>query len=103
MKNILVPTDFSGNATHAIRFALELSRKQKSKITLFHSFVLPVYATDIPVFPQADEELRKVSEEALSNLVSKTGDGFSVSASDIVNLGRTLTLNLPFLLVAITG
>lgn len=71
MKNILVPTDFSGNATHAIRFALELSRKQKSKITLFHSFVLPVYATDIPVFPQADEELRKVSEEALSNLVSK--------------------------------
>ena len=71
MKNILVPTDFSGNATHAIRIALELSRKQKSKITLFHSFVLPVYATDIPVFPQADEELRKVSEEALSNLVSK--------------------------------
>lgn len=71
MKNVLVPTDFSGNATHAIRFALELCRKQKAKMTLFHSFVIPVYATDVPVFPQADEELRKVSEDTIQKLVNK--------------------------------
>lgn len=71
MKNILVPTDFSGNAGHAIRFALELARKQKANVLLFHSFVIPVYATDVPVFPQADDELRKVSEEAMQKLVAK--------------------------------
>ena len=71
MKNVLVPTDFSNNAMHAIRFTMELCRKQNSKVVLFHSFIIPVYATDIPVFPQADEELRKVSEEAIQKLINQ--------------------------------
>lgn len=71
MKNILVPTDFSQNALHALRFAMELNRKLRAKLILFHSYIIPVYATDVPVFPQADDELRKSSEEALEKLRTK--------------------------------
>jgi len=59
MKTILVPTDFSKNSDNAIHFAMELNKKLKSKVTLFHSYVVPAFASDIPVVMPSDEEMER--------------------------------------------
>lgn len=71
MNTILLPTDFSDNSIHAIRYALTLNKKIKAKAVLFHSYVIPVYATDVPVVMPVDSELKKASEEALSKILSE--------------------------------
>ncbi|MFM2207818.1 MAG: hypothetical protein RL213_1793 [Bacteroidota bacterium] len=68
MKKIFVPTDFSPGAEHALRFACELNRKLKATIVLHHSFLIPVYATEVPVLLPTDAELHKSSEEGLRQL-----------------------------------
>lgn len=68
MKTIIVPTDFSDNAMHALRYACMLNVKLNGKIILFHSYALPVLAIDMPyeIMPP-DDELKKVSLIALNN------------------------------------
>lgn len=41
MKHILIPTDFSDNASNALHFALELARMTKAKCTLLHAYEMP--------------------------------------------------------------
>lgn len=41
-KNILVPTDFSPNATHALEYALDLAKKLEAKVTVLHVYEIPV-------------------------------------------------------------
>ncbi|RFP65870.1 universal stress protein [Hymenobacter lapidiphilus] len=41
MKNILVPTDFSAEAHHAFRAALQLARRTGGSVTLLHVLALP--------------------------------------------------------------
>ncbi|SDY31986.1 universal stress protein [Hymenobacter psychrophilus] len=41
MKNILVPTDFSAEAHHAFRTALQLARRTGGSVTLLHVLALP--------------------------------------------------------------
>lgn len=65
MKKILVPTDFSPAAAHALRYICELNRKIGAEILLHHSYVLPVYATEVPILLPTDAELKAASEEAL--------------------------------------
>ncbi len=43
MKKILVPTDFSSQATAALNFAVEIARKQNSEVLLYH--VIESYLT----------------------------------------------------------
>lgn len=68
MKTFLLPTDFSENALHAIRYALALNQKLNARVILFHSYVIPVYSTDIPLVVPQDAELKKASEDALNQL-----------------------------------
>ena len=68
MKTYLLPTDFSDNALHAIRYALTLNKKINARIILFHSYVIPVYSTDIPIVMPEDSDIRKVSEEVLEKM-----------------------------------
>ncbi|MFM2134904.1 MAG: hypothetical protein RL021_304 [Bacteroidota bacterium] len=68
MKRILVPTDFSPAATHALRYICELNRKIGAEILLHHSYVLPVYATEVPILLPTDAELKQSSEEALEEV-----------------------------------
>jgi len=68
MKTILVPTDFSKNSDNAIHFALELNKKLNAKVTLFHSYVVPAYASDIPVVMASDDELKSASEKGMNQL-----------------------------------
>jgi nucleotide-binding universal stress UspA family protein len=68
MKKIFVPTDFSPNAEHALRFVCELNKKLKATVVLHHSFLIPVYATEVPVLIPTDAELQQSSEEGLQQL-----------------------------------
>ncbi len=68
MRTYLVPTDFSDNAKHAINYALHFNDKMNARIILFHSYVVPVYSTDIPLVVPQDSELKKASEEAMEKL-----------------------------------
>ena len=49
MKTILCPTDFSNGSENAVRYAIELARKYKSKILLMHAYETPVIYTDVSV------------------------------------------------------
>jgi len=71
MKTILVPTDFSENALNAILYALKMNKKIKAKIILFHSYIIPVYATDIPLPEVDEEEFRNGSLKELRKLKTR--------------------------------
>lgn len=68
MKTLIVPTDFSDNAMHALRYACMLNAKLNGRIILFHSYAVPVLSTDMAyeIMPP-DEELKKISRGALKN------------------------------------
>jgi nucleotide-binding universal stress UspA family protein len=68
MKTILVPTDFSANADHALHYAIEINKKLKAKIVLFHSVFVPLYATDVPIAMPSDEELRREAHKTLNEI-----------------------------------
>lgn len=76
MKTFLLPTDFSENALHAIRYALKLNKKINAEVVLFHSYVVPVYSTDIPLTVPQDAELREISEGAINALSDKLKSEF---------------------------
>ena len=44
MNSILVPSDFSGNATSALRYAILLSRQLKTSLIVFHCSHISAYA-----------------------------------------------------------
>lgn len=46
MKKILVPTDFSEQAEHALKVAAEIARNHKSEIYLLHMLELPLQGVD---------------------------------------------------------
>jgi nucleotide-binding universal stress UspA family protein len=69
MKTILVLTDFSENAENAARYAAELSNHlTASKIILYHSFELPLTASEIPIINAGMLDLGPKSTATLSNL-----------------------------------
>lgn len=72
MKSLLVPTDFSENADNAITFACEMNLKLGATIHLLHSYYVPVPATDIPLVPISDNDMRDIAIEGLT----KTKDRF---------------------------
>ncbi|MFM7217569.1 MAG: universal stress protein, partial [Bacteroidota bacterium] len=78
MKKILVPTDFSNTAEHAARFAMAIAIKTNAEVVLHHAYVLPVYATDVPLVIPSDQELEKSSQEGLRALSSRLKKDFPV-------------------------
>lgn len=62
-QKILVPTDFSETATHALRLAVKLVRHGAGQITLLHVGALAEAAFDFPVYgmpmPQSLAQLRQ--------------------------------------------
>src|SRR6185369_14458566 len=64
MKTILIPTDFSSCAENAVRFAIQLAKKEKAKLVLHHSFQIPVAIAEIPyhVIQEEKETLHKEAD-----------------------------------------
>lgn len=49
MKTILVPTDFSKNATNALNYAVALAKKENAKIILLHVYYILYISTEVPM------------------------------------------------------
>lgn len=83
MKRILVPTDFSEHAEHALKVAAQIAKKNDSEIIILHMLELPHQTNDaifggvsIPetmLFMQkANETLDKISESSFLDGISVT-------------------------------
>lgn len=71
MKTIIVPTDFSGTAYNAARYALGLARQMgTTRIVLYHAYELIVPIPDVPTsIPMVDpNELKAASIEGLEHM-----------------------------------
>lgn len=62
---ILVPTDFSKNAEHAIVYAMNLAKALKARVTLYNFVSIPIYSSDSPIAIPSESELKSSSEEVL--------------------------------------
>lgn len=98
MYKVLVPTDRSKNANHALDYVLNLLGGQEVEFILFQSYDVPVYTTDIPMPIDAlghDELLRILEKDADSLRKSYATSSFSFSAR--VEIG-SLSFNVNALL-----
>jgi nucleotide-binding universal stress UspA family protein len=68
MKTILVPTDFSPAATHAMHYAIEMAKSIHASLMLFHVYQVPVTFADTPIVLVSVDELRKSAEERIQKL-----------------------------------
>lgn len=73
MRNILVPTDFSDNSMHALRYAIDLARIAPSRITLLSAYHIPAPAAEFGavIDPGDFERLRVETVHALEGLADE--------------------------------
>jgi nucleotide-binding universal stress UspA family protein len=82
MKKILVPTDRSENANHALNYALSLFKGEEIEFVLFQSFDIPTYTADmpVPIDVVGAEELERLLTEDIKKLQTEySDDNFSFS------------------------
>ena len=94
MKKILVPTDRSENARHALNYALRLFEGEEVEFVLFQSFDIPTYSADMPVpldMVGADELKRFLNEDIAA--LKRQSEGQSFTFSSLVESG-SLTMNI---------
>ena len=70
MKKILVPTDFSENASSAFLYAMELAESLNAMVTVVHIYHPSANHLNEFYIP-SDEEIQKISEERLDQFVAK--------------------------------
>ena len=68
MKTILVPTDFSEKSINALEYALEMNKKFHAEIGLFHSYFIPLPATEIPTALPDESIIRKAAQKSLNEI-----------------------------------
>lgn len=66
MKLIIVPTDFSPIADNALKFGMDMATAMGSSLMLVNVYQLPVSYTEVPLVTISLDELRKISEEKLT-------------------------------------
>ncbi|MBK8552564.1 MAG: universal stress protein [Ignavibacteria bacterium] len=92
MKNILFPTDFSQNAENALNFAIEIARKVKGHLVLFHAYSVQLIDPNMPaeIYLSAYQEEEKSAKESLEELSrriidsNKDEDGNSLFTVDAI-------------------
>jgi len=86
MKTIIVCTDFSPSATHAVLYAAALAQATESRLVLFHHFNYPIPATDLPaVFPNVFvDEMTATSEHKLKELKDDLAQSYSIDMDCVV-------------------
>lgn len=67
MKKILVATDYSKEARHALLFALQLARRAKAEIVLFHAFHQPLSVENAYHLDEAISQLEKEKNKILED------------------------------------
>lgn len=91
VKSLLVPTDFSENASQALGLAKEVARGTQATLYLLHIVEPVVYPADWSYaqvgFADIEQELQENAEKELEQLKQKlTNEGFKVEVS--VRRGR---------------
>lgn len=73
METILVPTDFSRNAENALKYAVDLAKKEGAKIILMHACHNNYINSDVPYFEIGDVlvKTRKDSKKMLKAMVQQ--------------------------------
>ena len=76
MKNILFPTDFSQNAENALNYAIEIARKLKGNLILFHAYSVQLIDPNMPaeIYLSAYQEEEKTAKESLDALCKRITD-----------------------------
>lgn len=91
LKRILVPTDFSEGARHALRYGLSFAREYKAELLLLHvvESVAAPYASDLFPVPMAEvfQELSAYARGELDKLAEEVR-GKGVSARTLVVQGK---------------
>ena len=76
MKNILIPTDFSSNADHAIAYALNIFKCERTNFHFVHAYADEVYGpyhnVDKDTFDKQKKMIADKSENKLQKLVAKS-------------------------------
>ncbi|WP_424001019.1 universal stress protein [Maribacter sp. IgM3_T14_3] len=76
MKNILIPTDFSSNADHAIAYALNIFKCERTNFYFIHAYADEVYGpyhnVDKDIFDKQKNSIADESENKLQKLVADT-------------------------------
>jgi nucleotide-binding universal stress UspA family protein len=93
MKTIIVPTDFSAQATNAAHYAAEMAVETDAGLSLLHVYQPPMSFSEVPVPAQdinamisdAEEKIDRLKEE----LISKTQGEIKISAG--VKTGTIVT------------
>ena len=91
LKRILVPTDFSESANHALRYGISFAREYKAELIVLHVVeTLSVgYASDLFPVPMAEvlDEITGYAKGELTKLVALAGER-GVTARDVVIQGK---------------
>ncbi|SIR21639.1 universal stress protein [Maribacter ulvicola] len=76
MKNILIPTDFSNNADHAISYALNVFKCERTNFYFIHAYADDVYGpyhnVDAETFDKQKKMIADAAENKLNELVTET-------------------------------
>ncbi|MBC7389637.1 MAG: universal stress protein [Opitutaceae bacterium] len=84
MKSILVPTDYSESAHHALKFAFLLGKNVPVKIFLFHwTEILIPTSTPQHMYKELYDEQRQIKLESLQNDTTLLLENLSVSKENI--------------------
>jgi len=97
MKTLLFPTDFSENATHAIRYGYYLAKQIKANIFLCNAFLIPAQTTEAGLLGWPENEFDMILKDSTKELFklkssienSRYKSGFQ-PAIDCVNQSGTL-------------
>ncbi|MCB9194698.1 MAG: universal stress protein [Flavobacteriales bacterium] len=88
MKKILVPTDFSGAADSAVKFALKISENFNSEVVLLNSFEVPHSGATMMV--SINDLLQEESVKGLERLSSRIGEDYPSTKIKTVSLQGNL-------------
>lgn len=91
LKKILLPTDFSESARHALRYGISFAMEYKAELLILHVVedIAVSYASDLFPVPMAQvfDELSGYAKTELSKLVAEAG-GRGVKAREVLAQGR---------------
>lgn len=85
MKTILVPTDFSKNASHALNYAIELAKHENAKLILLHAFHIDYANSYVPVnlIEKEMQEVEQKSDTQLKSLYTKVAHAGNIKCEYI--------------------
>lgn len=87
---ILVPTDFSVNANHAIDYASVVAKATDGELLLFYVYSLPITLHNL-AYPLITEEMARAKKEAHEQLAKKCveiSDVYGISCQSLVVTGN---------------